>query len=340
MDLEILKSLMGIKLIEAEAIPVLLEEHDLLDGVLECEASLFVKIHSLKDNFVSLQGFSLAMSKAWDCKFVRISRVRGSILHVSFPSIEDKQRVMDNGPWCFDNNLLVMVQWAHGLDPLSLPFDVSKFWIQVRGLKVGKEVGIGYLAYERLPFCCFHCGLLGHLIKKCPGLPAEADLRKSKRLTLDSGGANHGGRRGDEESLIPNCHPGFENYHNHILNNVTDGDNYGGQKDGLTDIQLLQAPTNLNKDINEVSARDLVSPKFTTNQETNLELAVSEFNKGGGISIRNNQPSGFTEALKLFDFHNCQKSLMPCAEHGEKSELGAVFSGANKSNSKRGGSRK
>ncbi|GAA0142856.1 hypothetical protein LIER_42738 [Lithospermum erythrorhizon] len=86
MDIEILKSLMGFKLTEEEANPVLLAEDDLFDGVMECEASLLVKILSLKDDFVSLQ-------------------------------------VVGYG---------IMVERG---DPLTLAFDESKFWIQVRGLK-------------------------------------------------------------------------------------------------------------------------------------------------------------------------------------------------------------
>ncbi|GAA0166208.1 hypothetical protein LIER_40143 [Lithospermum erythrorhizon] len=263
---------MKFKLIEEEANPVLLEEDDLLDGVMECEASLLVKILSIKDGFVSLQGFSLAMSKAWDCKNIRVSRSRGVI-------------------------------------PLTLPFDESKFWIQVRGLKVeyftkevagrivhafkgweavelrkdkmenkffqvralikvslpirrmisfrvGNELGAGYLAYERLSFCCFHCGLLGHLIKQCPSIPAEVDpwrsvvyglwmkapvekswleFRWAKPIDPQVEAASvvesmvrenlimaaEAGEAGDGESLIPKYPPGFEVFPNQHLRGET-----------------------------------------------------------------------------------------------------------------------
>ncbi|GAA0159981.1 hypothetical protein LIER_16639 [Lithospermum erythrorhizon] len=39
-------------------------------------------------------------------------------------------------------------------------------------------VGACYLAYERLPYLYFHCGLLGHLIKQCPAIPQCVDTRE------------------------------------------------------------------------------------------------------------------------------------------------------------------
>ncbi|GAA0183957.1 hypothetical protein LIER_31281 [Lithospermum erythrorhizon] len=41
--------------------------------------------------------------------------------------------------------------------------------------KVGSSMVSGYLAYERLANMCFHCGKLGHLIKKCPELDPRED---------------------------------------------------------------------------------------------------------------------------------------------------------------------
>ncbi|GAA0143791.1 hypothetical protein LIER_35807 [Lithospermum erythrorhizon] len=53
-------------------------------------------------------------------------------------------------------------------------------------LKVGRAVGSGYLAYERLPHLCFHCGHLGHLIRQCPSIPEGSDPRRQE----GSGGAH------------------------------------------------------------------------------------------------------------------------------------------------------
>ncbi|GAA0187211.1 hypothetical protein LIER_34499 [Lithospermum erythrorhizon] len=140
----------------------------------------------------------LAFSNAWNCQEIIISRVTGPILHIFFPSLSEKKQIMETGPWCFDNHLIIMKDWSRGEDPLTLPFDNCIFWIQVRGLKpefftwevankldlrrlvqfqVGDKVAIGYLAYERLPNLCFKCELLGHLIRQCLELGEGVDPR-------------------------------------------------------------------------------------------------------------------------------------------------------------------
>ncbi|GAA0161359.1 hypothetical protein LIER_17691 [Lithospermum erythrorhizon] len=76
----------------------------------------------------------LALSKAWNCQDIRISGPQG----LYFPFVHSsskKKRIMETGPWSFDNQLVIMKDWARGEDPLTIPFDNCIFWIQVRGLK-------------------------------------------------------------------------------------------------------------------------------------------------------------------------------------------------------------
>ncbi|GAA0157527.1 hypothetical protein LIER_14779 [Lithospermum erythrorhizon] len=130
---------------------MLLEEADVVDGVVKCEASAYAKVHAPKLGFVSVKSFSLAMAKAWNYKDIRVSRVSGPILYVFFPSIKEKQRIMDNGPWYFDNQLIILRNWSRGSDPVedTLMNDISfanvlvcqrgfllnNMWCMVFGLK-------------------------------------------------------------------------------------------------------------------------------------------------------------------------------------------------------------
>ena len=52
------------------------------------------------------------------------------------------------GPWCFDNNLLLLCRLKKGLTPTNISFTHSPFWVQIWGLpfehmslEVGKEIG-------------------------------------------------------------------------------------------------------------------------------------------------------------------------------------------------------
>ncbi|GAA0183181.1 hypothetical protein LIER_30643 [Lithospermum erythrorhizon] len=78
--------LMNCSLTEEEANTVCLEEDDLLEGLVECEGSAYVKIHSDKEGFVNMQGFSVAMGKAWNCQGVRVSRTSSTPVSCMFSS--------------------------------------------------------------------------------------------------------------------------------------------------------------------------------------------------------------------------------------------------------------
>ena len=58
--------------------------------------------------------------------------------------------VVDNGPWCFDNHLLVLRRWDKGLLALNVSFPSIQLWVQVWGLpfdlmndEVGREIRSG-----------------------------------------------------------------------------------------------------------------------------------------------------------------------------------------------------
>ncbi|GAA0167098.1 hypothetical protein LIER_22107 [Lithospermum erythrorhizon] len=141
MDAEILRDLMKCSLTEEERTPMVLNKEDLAKGVVECEASIYVKIHALGLGFVSIQGFSVAMARAWKVE-LRKDREGKKFFRV-------KATIKVNQP--------------------------------VRRLvnfMVGGIRGARYLAYEQLPHLYFHCGLLGHLIRHFLALPEGAKPQK------------------------------------------------------------------------------------------------------------------------------------------------------------------
>ncbi|GAA0151513.1 hypothetical protein LIER_10218 [Lithospermum erythrorhizon] len=97
MDAQIIRNLLKCNLSEEEGQMVQLEEEDLADGLVACEASMFVAVLCLKEGFISIKKFSMAMSNGWNCKELRVSRAVGSILYVFFPSLEEKKRVIRGG---------------------------------------------------------------------------------------------------------------------------------------------------------------------------------------------------------------------------------------------------
>lgn len=71
--------------------------------------------------------------------------VGNDILQFKFPTEFQLQWVLDNGPWSFENNLLLICRWESGLSNMNMQLTHSLFWIQVWGLPfdlVSEQVGV------------------------------------------------------------------------------------------------------------------------------------------------------------------------------------------------------
>ena len=66
-------------------------------------------------------------------------------------SIESQMKwVLDNGPWSFENQFLVLRHWEKGMTPRSVKFTTVPIWVQVWGLPfdlinedAGRDIGSG-----------------------------------------------------------------------------------------------------------------------------------------------------------------------------------------------------
>ena len=79
---------------------------------------------------------------------IRIVEVGNNLLQFQFSTEFQLQWVLDNGPWAFDNNLLVLRLWERGMSAYSVNITQAQFWVQVWGLsfdlitpKVGTRIG-------------------------------------------------------------------------------------------------------------------------------------------------------------------------------------------------------
>ncbi|GAA0162947.1 hypothetical protein LIER_18931 [Lithospermum erythrorhizon] len=91
MNAAIINSLLHCSLSEAKSKPIRLDVEDLAEGIIESELSVYAKILSLTESFISIQSVRIALSKAWNCQDLRVLRVAGPILHVFFPLFRRKR---------------------------------------------------------------------------------------------------------------------------------------------------------------------------------------------------------------------------------------------------------
>ena len=69
------------------------------------------------------------------------------ILRFKFANEYQLRWVETNGPWNFENNLLLLKRWERGMTASNVSFTHSPFWVQIWGLpldmmteKIGKEI--------------------------------------------------------------------------------------------------------------------------------------------------------------------------------------------------------
>ncbi|KAL0004280.1 hypothetical protein SO802_011841 [Lithocarpus litseifolius] len=130
---------------EEEEIPITAKSRaDLLE---ECSLSLFGRL--LTDRNQNLRALKNTLRLAWKMgSDLQIVEVGNKILQFKFNSEFQLQWVERNGPWNFENNLLLLCRWRKGLSVSNIVFTHSPFWVQIWGLPfehmsldVGKELG-------------------------------------------------------------------------------------------------------------------------------------------------------------------------------------------------------
>lgn len=103
-------------------------------AIVDCSASLVV------GKLLTKRGFSRAalkdtMRKVWGSpEGLRMVDVGENLFHFHFSNEMDLQRVVNGGPWCFDNMVLLLRRWEAGMKADTVVFNEIDFWIQSWGL--------------------------------------------------------------------------------------------------------------------------------------------------------------------------------------------------------------
>ncbi|TXG52684.1 hypothetical protein EZV62_021853 [Acer yangbiense] len=171
-----------------------LEESLRVEAVNRMSLCLVGKI--LSNKIVNREAFMRVIGKIWYVKEgFEIESVTGNVFTFFFRREEDRQRVIDEGPWSFNNALLVL-QKPDGQGTIeSIQFHKAEFLVQIHqvpilcmtrkigwflGSMIGEVVEVDggnvgeaggnlcVLEYERLPSHCFKCGMVDHCTYECP----------------------------------------------------------------------------------------------------------------------------------------------------------------------------
>lgn len=89
------------------------------------------------------------LKKVWGLEEkVQIIEVGSNLFQFKFKEEFDLNRVFTGGPWCFDNQALMLTKWEVGMTAVNVRFETVPLWVQIWGApfdmrspKVAEEVG-------------------------------------------------------------------------------------------------------------------------------------------------------------------------------------------------------
>ena len=141
------EGLLNLQLTKEEEEEISIKSRCKSDLLEECSLSLFG--HLLTDGNQNQRALKNTMRSTWKMgSDLQIMDMGNNVLRFKFGSEYQLKWVEQNGPWNFDNNLLLLCRWRRGLSAANIKFTHSPFWVQIWGLpfelmseEVGRKLG-------------------------------------------------------------------------------------------------------------------------------------------------------------------------------------------------------
>ncbi|KAK9999247.1 hypothetical protein SO802_018850 [Lithocarpus litseifolius] len=187
MDKEVLNGLQHLHLTKEEEEDITITTMSRFDFLEECALSLFGRL--LADRHQNHRALKSTLRSAWKIgSELRIVVVGKNIFQFKFGSEYQLEWVERNGPWNFENNLLLLCRWRKGLSISNISFTHSPFWVQVWGLpfehmkeEAGKDVGknLGrYIETDKRSWLSEQAKFM----RVCVDLPIDKSLRRGGKI--------------------------------------------------------------------------------------------------------------------------------------------------------------
>ncbi|PNY04580.1 hypothetical protein L195_g001004 [Trifolium pratense] len=100
----------------------------------------------LSDRTIHANSMMVRMADLWKpMRGVTIKEAKPGLFLFRFNHQFDMEEVLNNGPWTFDNHLLIMERVQIGVQIENIPLYHADFWVQIHGLPMGlmkEKVGI------------------------------------------------------------------------------------------------------------------------------------------------------------------------------------------------------
>ena len=130
---------------EEEVIPI--SDEGRLEALESCSLSLIGKFLTCKP--FNKRAAKNTLRRAWGLEnSLQIIEVGPNLFQFKFQSEIDMVQIIQDGPWSFDNQLLLLRRWQKGMTVENIELEHASLWIQIWGApfdmvspQVAKEVG-------------------------------------------------------------------------------------------------------------------------------------------------------------------------------------------------------
>nr|XP_023921435.1 uncharacterized protein LOC112032902 [Quercus suber] len=130
---------------EEEIIPI--SNDGRLEALESCSLSLIGKFLTCKP--FNKRAAKNTLRRAWGLeKSLQIIEVGPNLFQFKFQTEVDMVRIIQDGPWSFDNQLLLLQSWQKGMTVGNIKLEFASLWIQIWGApvdmvspQVAREVG-------------------------------------------------------------------------------------------------------------------------------------------------------------------------------------------------------
>ena len=128
MEQELIDVLKNMQLTEEEELQISISEEGRAQVIEECSQSLMGKL--LTDKKQNLRALKNTLRTAWKIgQNLKIVEVGNDILQFKFANKYQLRWVETNGPWNYENNLMLLKRWERGMTTGNISFTYSPFGV-------------------------------------------------------------------------------------------------------------------------------------------------------------------------------------------------------------------
>lgn len=130
MDSNFIEWLQRVSLTEAEEEVIMVCSEHRAKNLEDCSLSLLGRFHTTKPiNFSAVKNL---LHSTWKIgNDMKITDVGDGLFQFKFKMESQLNWVINNGPWSFDNHILLLLMWEKGMIAFSLKFQTVPIWVQV-----------------------------------------------------------------------------------------------------------------------------------------------------------------------------------------------------------------